>query len=77
MSVIQPVRVKMKELIPNLPSDWADQVGDKMGMRPEVVRAYVRGARGKRNKDKVLQIYRYMKELHSELMAEIAELINE
>lgn len=77
MSVIQPVRSKMKELIPNLPSDWAKQVGEKMGIRPEVVRSHVLGIRGKRNKEKVLQIYRYMKELHGELVAEIAELIEE
>lgn len=76
MSVLQPVVSKMQEMTDNLPQNWADIVGEKMGISPSVVRSYVRGDRGKRNKKKALEILRYMKEVEEDFRAEIAELTN-
>lgn len=74
MSVIEPVMIKMREIIPNLPQNWAEQVGDKMGISKEVVRQYARGDRGRRNKKKAIEILRFMKEIEEEFRSEIAEL---
>lgn len=75
MSLIQPLREKMKEIIPNLPDNWAEIIGDKMGIKADVVRSYVRGDRGKRKKEDIIRIFKFMKEMESELIAEIEELI--
>lgn len=75
ISVTQPLRKKMKEMIPNLPSDWAETVGEKMGIKADVVRSYVRGDRGKRDKGKVILVFKLMKEIEKEIINEIDQLI--
>lgn len=74
-SVIQPVINKMQEVKPNLPEDWAEKVATKIGMSPTVVRLYVNGQRGKRDKNKALKILRAMKEVEAEFKEEIREAI--
>lgn len=71
MSIIQPVIEKMKEIIPDLPGDWADIISQRMGIRKEVIRAYANGRRGKRDKLKVLEVLRQMKTLQQEIKKEI------
>lgn len=71
MSVLDPVRERIKEIIPALPDDWADTVGSRMGIRREVVYSYAAGTRGKRKKSKVLELLRQMKTLQQEFLAEI------
>ena len=71
MSIIQPVIEKMQEIIPELPGDWADTIGERMGIRREVVWAYANGRRGKRDKQKVLELLRQMKTLKAEFEKEI------
>lgn len=74
MTIFITVVEKMKKIIPNLPDDWAETVGERIGITKEVVRSYTRGDRGKRNKKRALDILRTMKELESEFKAEIYEL---
>lgn len=71
MSIIQPVIEKMKEIIPDLPGDWADVISQRMGIRKEVIRSYANGQRGKRDKLKVLEVLRQMKTLQQEIKKEI------
>jgi hypothetical protein len=75
MSVIELVKEKMKEIIPDLPQNWADQIALRMGIRPDVVRNYAYGRRGVRNKYKALEILQNMLDLHKEFKKEIEELV--
>lgn len=75
MSVIESVTEKMKEIIPNLPQNWADQIALRMGIRPDVVRNYASGRRGVRNKNKSLEILQNMLDLHKEFKIEIEKLV--
>lgn len=71
MSVLDPAREKIKEIIPTLPSNWADMVASKMGIRREQVWALANGSRGKRNR-KVIELLKHLKALQHEFMEEIA-----
>ena len=71
MSIIQPLVENMQKMIPDLPGDWAEIIGQKIGMQREQVRAYANGRRGKRNKQKVLDIHQQMKTLHTQLLKQI------
>lgn len=71
MSTIQDLIENMKTIIPDLPGDWAETVALKMGVRREVVWAYANGRRGKRDKQKVLEVHQHMKTLHSEFKKRI------
>jgi len=71
MSIIQQVIEKMQEIIPELPGDWPETLGARMGIRREVVWAYAKGRRGKRDKQKVLELLRQMKTLKAEFQKEI------
>lgn len=71
MSSFQPVIEKIKEIIPDLPGNWAETIAVRMDISKEVVRAYAAGRRGKRDKMKLLEILRQMKTLHQEIRKEI------
>lgn len=71
MSIIQPIIEKMEEVRKDLPKDWAQTIAQQMGLKPEVIYAYVKGRRGKRDKMKALEILRHMKALRQELIEEI------
>ena len=71
MSIIQPVIEKIEEVRMDLPKDWAETIAQRMGLRPEVVWAYAKGRRGKRDKMKALEILRHMKALRQEFIEEI------
>lgn len=77
VSVTQPLRMKMREMIPNLPSNWAEMIGEKMGVKADVVRSYVRGDRGKRDKEKVILVFKLMKEIEEKIINEIDQLLNQ
>ena len=77
MPVLQPIIEKMKEIIPNLPQDWASRVGEKLGVTADLVRSYARGDRGVRNKKMSLEILKAMKEVRDQWYAEINEALNE
>lgn len=75
--VMEPIRDKMKEMVQQLPGNWATLIGNKLGVTDECIRQHYRGDRGRRDKLFTLQIYRAMKDLLNELKVEIENAINE
>jgi len=48
MNIQNKVIEKIKELIPQAPSNWAATIGEQMGKTPDSVYKYARGHRGRR-----------------------------
>lgn len=71
MTVINTITEKIEEVRKDLPRDWAQVVAHRMDLRPEVVYAYAKGRRGKRDKMKLLEILRQMKSLRQEFIESI------
>lgn len=66
---------KIKELIPDAPGDWAEQIAEKMGKSTESVYAYARGDRGSRTGFHK-EVLRHLKVLVANETKEIKKLLS-
>ena len=69
----KPVLIKIKELIPDAPDDWAERIGILMNKKQGTIHQYCTGNIGTRNK-KAIEVLKHLKNLVAEQKAEIERL---
>ena len=72
MSLYQPIIEKIKEIIAELPTNWAEEAGEIMGVESYVIRSYARGDRGIRN-GKATELLKILKEMRSEIQQKLSQ----